>query len=1219
MIRMLFPDTLEPFRHSSKRYLDEGRVKEVLFSGPTYQIEFQDIATHESVWVFVQFHEEKIKDLFCSCQSSSETGACEHMAASCHYLAHQGSSLLHERFARSLYNTLFFELFSRAGLRGPQVQKKQKSYRIVAGDTLLFTMQGKENDALNTLICDRKEETEENSIKFSNLTEEELDEWRDGKAPLALRFELSFLSDFAKQLFLSDAPLISFHEKKGALPQTLVIEAKLGHIEVSLDKALLEKIIPTLTMTKCSLPYIDMRTEDIRRLEYDPIAHTLLVDREENPVAGEVVGEYVYVYQAGFFKRHEKNTISLTGPSVAHFLDEKEPFLHTLLSTPVALSCHPVSYHIEVTAKKELHIEAFLFERGDVLAKGSRVFGHWAYIEKKGLLKIEPLKFLEPMTLISCEAVGHFIMHNRCWLNQFPQFQVHTSCQEEKIVYKVSSDGTLTFHQEMKKAQKLTATHDFGDWIYCKNRGFFLKTEQSDKSHAFLFDQPIPQGRVSDFILRHIDIISRIPHFFTQEAPVTKMGVEVKLKKANVIEIVPKYEWVSDSVKKQAIFFDEFIFVPKKGFYRLPSSFCPLYYVREIKSSDRELWNAFFMEELPKLRAELDCHVDKRLEKIEMSSLTMQGVDLNKASTWDVNLVILVGSEKILIKDLLHAKKRGYRFFPTAAGVLDLDDDRLYFLSQLAQKKISKRGTFSFTSTELLRLQAYEPICIDDNPIIGSEHKAILSQLLQSTTTQKPSYPLLRATLRPYQQLGVEWLYTLYQNGLSGLLSDDMGVGKTHQAMALMASIHELKRKSGQKATFLVICPTSVVYHWQEKLMQFLPTLKVNTYVTLTRSLEDLAATDIILTTYGIFRSDVAKFKNCQFEAAIFDELQIAKNHVSQIHAALLRIKAAMRVGLTGTPIENELRELKAVFDLVLPGYMPDDNEFREFFVRPIEREMHDARRKLLSRLVKPFILRRKKQEVLPDLPEKIEEVSHAELLGEQKTLYRHVAALQASTLLQQLQDEAMPIPYMHIFALLTALKQICNHPASYLKDTENYARYESGKWELFLEILEEAKESGQKVVVFSQYLNMLDIIEAHVKKIGMGYAQIRGETRMRGEQVAKFHKDPNCMIFLGSLQAAGLGIDLTAAQVVIHYDRWWNPARENQATDRVHRIGQQRGVQVFKMVTKETIEEKIDAMIARKKELLEDIVTFDDQHIVKKMTRDEIIGLLQELTVPGS
>ena len=423
--------------------------------------------------------------------------------------------------------------------------------------------------------------------------------------------------------------------------------------------------------------------------------------------------------------------------------------------------------------------------------------------------------------------------------------------------------------------------------------------------------------------------------------------------------------------------------------------------------------------------------------------------------------------------------------------------------------------------------------------------------------------------------------------------------------------------KQDQKCPlFLIACPTSLVFHWHDKLAKFLPNLRVNVYAKANRSLEGLEENyDVVVTSYGILRNEYEKLKNFSFDVAVYDELQIAKNHESQIYSALMNIKARMRLGLTGTPIENNLRELKALFDLILPGFMPQDSEYREVFVRPIEKENNLKRRGLLSSYVKPFVLRRRKQDVLSDLPEKTEELLSVELIGEQRALYKQVAAQYAFPLIEIVQDQSQAVPYMHIFALLSSLKQICNHPAAYLKDIENYEQYESGKWDYFTELLEEAEESEQKVVVFSQYLFMLDIIKMHLEKRKISFTEIRGQTKNRKEAVDTFQNDPKCRVFLGSLQAAGLGIDLTSASIVIHYDRWWNAARENQATDRVHRIGQLRGVQVFKFITKSSVEENIDNMITKKSGLLDDIIAFDDHQLIKKMSRDDIVNLLQSIT----
>jgi SNF2 family DNA or RNA helicase len=429
--------------------------------------------------------------------------------------------------------------------------------------------------------------------------------------------------------------------------------------------------------------------------------------------------------------------------------------------------------------------------------------------------------------------------------------------------------------------------------------------------------------------------------------------------------------------------------------------------------------------------------------------------------------------------------------------------------------------------------------------------------------------------------------------------------------MALLAAIANEDEERSHK--YLVVCPTSVIYHWQELLKRFLPDLRVCVYYGLERTLENFETDyDLLLTSYGILRTGKENLKMHKFEVAIFDEIQIAKNHASQTHKALRTINAQMKLGLSGTPIENRIRELKSLIDIVLPFYMPPDPIFREQFINPIEKEGDIGQKELLGRLVKPFILRRKKSEVLTDLPEKIEEIAYCDLTDEQKVLYKEVTFRMKETVYQDLKDFTKPVSFVHIFSVLSTLKQICDHPALLLKDVKNYRNHTSGKWELFEELLAEAEGSGQKVVVFSQYLDMLAIIESYLKKKKIGFASIKGSTRDRAEQLRKFREDPECTVFVASLLAAGVGIDLTVASIVIHYDRWWNPAKENQATDRVHRIGQNRGVQVFKLVTKNTIEEHIHEMIERKKGLLEDIIGQEDQ--INYLSREDLLRVFEKM-----
>ena len=529
---------------------------------------------------------------------------------------------------------------------------------------------------------------------------------------------------------------------------------------------------------------------------------------------------------------------------------------------------------------------------------------------------------------------------------------------------------------------------------------------------------------------------------------------------------------------------------------------------------------------------------------------------------------------------------------------------------------IDGKNVFTSLQLDILRISAFEKLELPSSRKASFESTRILLEgITEFKIPEEPNIIGLNTTLRPYQEIGVRWLWFLYHQYLSGLLCDDMGLGKTIQAMALIqASMNYNQRKEAPKKHYLVICPTSVIYHWQDKLHTYMPHLKVCTFYGTKRSFEDFHQRyDILLTSYGVWRLESETLNQEPYEIAIFDEIQVAKNHNSLLHASLHKVKARMRLGMTGTPIENRLRELKALFDIILPSYMPSDVEFREFFVRPIERDRNIARRQLLSRFVKPFILRRKKEEVLNDLPEKTEDISYCALLPDQLSLYQQVLDSSRKKIIEELQHEST-IPYMHVFALLTKLKQICDHPAVYWQNAEEYKKYQSGKWQLFVELINEARDSGQKVVVFSQYLTQLDIIQLYLQEHKIGYAAIRGSTTNRGEEIQRFHKDPLCEVFVASLQAAGLGIDLTPASVVIHYDRWWNAARENQATDRVHRIGQQRGVQVLKLVTRSTFEERINTMIETKGQLMDNVVTTDDQSVLKLLDKNDIMQLLQDV-----
>lgn len=521
--------------------------------------------------------------------------------------------------------------------------------------------------------------------------------------------------------------------------------------------------------------------------------------------------------------------------------------------------------------------------------------------------------------------------------------------------------------------------------------------------------------------------------------------------------------------------------------------------------------------------------------------------------------------------------KEGRTLYRTPHGYIDLSEPRFEWLQKLE--------TPLLTPLDRVRLEAYEnttPLWPEEKPL--------------------PALPHFKASLRPYQLKGLEWLWGLYQKGLSALLCDDMGLGKTYQAIAFLAAVG--------KGRFLILAPTSVIYHWLDKLKTCLPDKRISLYHGLDRNFDEKA--DVIITSYGVARSDRERLKRCSFEVIIFDEVQMAKNRASLTWISLAALKSRFRLGLTGTPIENNLKELKSLFDLVLPGFFASSHRFREQFIVPIEVHNDAACKELLQRLISPFILRRKKQDCLTELPGKTEDVVWCTLSEEQKSLYQQLLQERQATI-AELRSPDGPFSYITLLALLIQLKKICNHPALFLKDPD-WQAHTSAKWELFVDLLQEALSGGQKVVVFSHYLGMLDIIESYLREQGIGFASLRGSTLNRHDHIMRFQTDDNCRVFVASLQAGGLGIDLTAAATVIHYDRWWNAARENQATDRVHRMGQKLPVQVFKLATLATVEENIDKLISKKARLLEDIIALDGHTDFKKLTHEDWLEILSFL-----
>ena len=504
---------------------------------------------------------------------------------------------------------------------------------------------------------------------------------------------------------------------------------------------------------------------------------------------------------------------------------------------------------------------------------------------------------------------------------------------------------------------------------------------------------------------------------------------------------------------------------------------------------------------------------------------------------------------------------------------------------------------------DLFRLMAFfrERLNVD----VTEWSQAIFEQLKNFDAPNLPDLSHTKLNLRDYQKLGYEWLYFLRTFGLGGLLCDQMGLGKTHQGMALLAAA----ARENPDGKSLVVAPTSVLFHWKEKLADFCPDLKAVIHHGYARDGQRaLEQHQIVISSYGIVRNDLGIFRERAFDLVIFDEIQFLKNKDTKAYKSLSQLYADCKIGLTGTPIENQIGELKNLMDLILPGYLGSDSHFKRYFTDPILKLNHGPTKEKMKALVHPFTLRRSKSEVLTELPEKIEDLRSFALGEYEWELYKKTKGEGKKHIYNQ--DGDTP-GLMHVFQLIGKLKMICNHPALFFGN-DDYAAYPSTKWEMFTELLHEALDSGEKVVVFSQYLGMIRMFRRYLEHHQVGHAVITGETKDRAGEQQRFMKDPQCRVFLGSLRASGVGIDLTSASILIHYDRWWNSAREEQATDRVHRIGQDKTVQVYKFKALETVEERIDRIIHEKRALLEDVVGFDSENISKTFTLDELLEILQ-------
>ena len=463
--------------------------------------------------------------------------------------------------------------------------------------------------------------------------------------------------------------------------------------------------------------------------------------------------------------------------------------------------------------------------------------------------------------------------------------------------------------------------------------------------------------------------------------------------------------------------------------------------------------------------------------------------------------------------------------------------------------------------------------------------------------------------LRDYQKVGYKWLKTLETYKFGGILADDMGLGKTLQIIAVLRS--ELKSKS--KTTSIVVCPSTLVLNWKSEVEKWCDSIKVlivrGNAEERKQEIDEYEKYDLIITSYDLLKRDIENYEDKNFKYIIADEAQYIKNSATQNATSLKSLTGEIKFALTGTPIENSISELWSIFDFIMPGYLYNYNKFKKKFEEPILKYEDKETLIRLKKLINPFILRRVKKDVLTELPEKNITVMKNQMETEQEKLYLSYLAQTKKEVAEELNGSSFEKSKFKILMLLTRLRQICCHPSLFI---ENY-NGNSGKLEQCLNLVVDAIESGHKILLFSSYTSMFELIEKEFKKLNIQYFKLVGDTPVnkRIEMVDEFNNNETVKVFLISLKAGGTGLNLTSADVVIHYDPWWNVSSENQATDRAYRIGQKNSVQVYKLITSNSIEEKINKMQERKEKLSKDVLSIEETFI-NKMTKEEILDLFE-------
>lgn len=639
---------------------------------------------------------------------------------------------------------------------------------------------------------------------------------------------------------------------------------------------------------------------------------------------------------------------------------------------------------------------------------------------------------------------------------------------------------------------------------------------------------------------------------------------------------------------------------------------------RLVLVNDEKIYN-FLSKEIEDYMKKFEVLVAENFKKKDIKKIKIKSIGVKiENNLLDINLEDFKFNI-YEIKDIINKYKLKRKFYKLKDGTyISLEkNNSLDFLENVVDNieidyVNSEGGTIKLPIYRAMYLEKLFKEMNNTNIQKNEYYKKMISEIEDRHIDINTKIPKkLNTELRTYQKIGYKWLKTLEQYKMGGILADDMGLGKTVQVLTVILSyIQENKEKAKNS---IIVCPSSLTLNWYNEIQKFTPTIKTlvisGDYLERKRKIETINNYQIVITSYDSLKRDIDLYTQYNFKYIVADEAQYIKNNNTKNSKAVKLINAETKFALTGTPIENSLSELWSIFDFIMPGYLYKYKKFKELYEIPIIKNQDEEKMNKLKKQIEPFILRRTKSEVLTELPDKTVTILSNEMKEEQYSIYMSYMAQARDEIMYQIDMKGFEKSQIKILSLLMRLRQICCHPKLFLSEYTG----ESSKLNQCIEIIQDAVLGEHKILLFSSYTSMFEIIEEQLKKLKINYLKLTGQTKVgeRIKLVDEFNTNKDIKLFLISLKAGGTGLNLTGADMVIHYDPWWNLSAENQATDRTYRIGQKKNVQVYKLITKNSIEEKIYELQQKKAKLIDNMLS-TDATFISKLSKDDIMALFE-------